>query len=397
APMTSHLRLVALLVISLACGCRTSQPPPTTAKTPADIDPGVPFVRAWEANRNGQPERAMELLREAAALGWDIPLDPKDFPGISERREWKELAKSAAAREPRTANAEVAFTLHEKGLVAEGVAAEPETRDLFISSIRTRKILRVAPDGSVSDFVPSGGGGLLAPLGMKFDAERNLLWVAANASPAMVGWDPSMRGRSGLFAFDRKTGELRRSAFITGEKHLLNDVAIAKDGTVFVTDSEAGAVHRLDPGATELTPVVKGGFIYPNGIVISGDHVVFAHAFGLHAIPLAGGAASPVAGPFGFPLGGIDGLALDGTTAYAIQNGLGTPRIVRFEIDPALPVVTSASVVETRNSLWHVPTTGAFLRGSFLYIANSHVDALSDSGVAPEAMVETLVLKLPVK
>jgi sugar lactone lactonase YvrE len=409
--MTRTPRSVVLLVATaLACSCRTTAPPaaasagaaadPSSASSSApesSADPGVAFVRAWEANRNGEPERAMALLREVDEQAWSIPMDPKDFPGLSERPEWREIAGRAAAREPRTARAQVAFTLPERGLVAEGIASDPETGALYVSSIRGRKILRVGADGAAAELVSAGGGGLLAPLGLKVDRRRSLLWVAANASPAMVGWEPSMRGRSGLFAFDLESGELRRSAFLSGGPHLLNDVAVAEDGTVFVTDSEGGLVHRLDPDATELRPATAGGFFYPNGIVIAGEHVIFAHAFGLHAFPAAGGDAVPVAGPRGFPLGGFDGLAIDGDAIFGVQNGLGTPRIVRLELDLAAPRVSSAAVIETANPAWRVPTTGALSRGKLFYIANSHVDALGEAGVGPAAMVETTVLALPAR
>lgn len=130
--------------------------------------------------------------------------------------------------------------------------------------------------------------------------------------------------------------------FSTGENHLLNDVAIGPDGTVYVTDSEAGAVRRLDPGATELRSVVEGGFFYPK--------------------------------------------------RHLVSRG-----VVRLELDGSPPRVAAARVIETANSRWRVPTTGALTAGLFVYIANSHVDALSDAGVSPAAMVETILFALPVQ
>lgn len=124
----------------------------------------------------------MELLRDADRLGFDIPLDRNDFPGLSERAEWKKIAARIAERETRTPAARVAFTLAERGLVAEGIAADAETGELLASSIRQRKILRVRADGALSDFVDPAGGGLLAPLGMKIDVQRNLLWSSRSTA-----------------------------------------------------------------------------------------------------------------------------------------------------------------------------------------------------------------------
>ena len=35
----------------------------------------------------------------------------------------------------------------------------------------------------------------------------------------------------------------------------LNDVAVAADGTLYVTDSAAGSIYRMRPGERRLTPV----------------------------------------------------------------------------------------------------------------------------------------------
>lgn len=393
-------RVALLLSLAVTLACRHAAPAPSSAATPAGAaataaDPGVLFIRAWSQNGGGDADAALATLRQVDALGWDVPLDPRDFPGLAERAEWRAIAERVAARAPRTSHAPVAFTLREPGLVAEGIAADPRDGTLYVGSIRLRKIVRVGPDGAVRDAVPAAAAGLGSVLGLKVDAERGLLWAVANRGDAGPG-GARAGATSGVYAFDLETGALRRAVTIDGAGHLLNDLAIAAGGAVFVTDSEAGAVHRLDPGATSLAPVVAPGtFFYANGIAFAEGRLLVGDATGLWDVDPSGGAAPRrLAGPSTFPLGGIDGLCAQGRTLVAVQNGLGTPRIVRLELAPAAERVARAEVLEAANPQWHVPTTGALAGDAFVYIGNSHVDGWKDARLDPAGMVETRLHRL---
>lgn len=394
---TARAALLSILAVALACRHGATAPsaePVGTGFDASDADPGTLFLRAWTQNGRGDPDGALATLREVDARGWDVPLDPRDFAGLADRAEWRAIAERVAARAPRTAHAPVAVTLREPGLVAEGIAAHPSDGTLYVGSIRLRKIVRVAPDGTVRDVVPSATSGVGSVLGLKVDAERGLLWAAANRGDA--GGGAGRAGTtSGVYAFDLETGAPVRAVRMDGAGHLLNDLALGSDGTLFVTDSEAGAVHRLDPGASSLAEVVaKGTFFYANGIAFAEGRLLVADALGLWEVNPRGGAPRRLAGPAGFPLGGIDGLSAQGRTLIAVQNGLGTPRIVRLELAAGAERVERASVLEAANPQWHVPTTGALAGGAFHYIGNSHVDGWKDATLDPAGMVETRLHRL---
>uniref|UniRef100_UPI001F5719D2 SMP-30/gluconolactonase/LRE family protein n=1 Tax=Anaeromyxobacter sp. SG17 TaxID=2925405 RepID=UPI001F5719D2 len=389
--------------------CRTGGAPPARdaarpgpagarpAQEPGADDPGRLYLRAWTQCGRGDPDGALETLRALDARGWDVPLDARDFAGLAGRDAFRDVAARIAARAPATHHAGVAFTLQERGLVAEGIAVDPRDGTLYVGSIRLRKIVRIAPGGAATDAVPAQAGGLGRVLGVKVDPRRGLLWAVANRGDAADG-AAKTGSRSGVYAFDLASGATRRSVTLDGEGHLLNDLAVAEDGAVLVTDSEAGAVYRLDPGATALAPVVPPGtFTYANGIAFAEGRLLVADAFGLWDVPVAGGAPRRLAGPTGFPLGGIDGLSAQGRTLVAIQNGLGAPRIVRLELAPGAERVVRAGVVEAGNPRWHTPTTGALDRGVFHYIGNSHVDGWKEAELDPAGMEETRIHRLEIR
>ncbi|HYG70476.1 MAG TPA: hypothetical protein VD838_22555, partial [Anaeromyxobacteraceae bacterium] len=182
-----------LLLAGLLVACRTvtpapveraapPAPSPTSAAIPRGDDPSLRFFGAYERAQQGDPGAALATLRALDADGWAIPLDPRDWPSLARDPEFDAIAARVAARAPASPRAEVAFTVAETGLVPEGIAHDPGTGALFVGSIRQRKIVRIGPDGAATDFVASAAGGLLAPLGLKVDAARRLLWAASMAS-----------------------------------------------------------------------------------------------------------------------------------------------------------------------------------------------------------------------
>jgi len=376
----------ALAALVLSAACRKDAP---VAHRPAPVaqrtDPSQRFVDAWRASRDGHADEALGLLEALDRDGWDLPVDPGDFPALAGRPELAALVARVAARAPRTALSEIAVTLPEQGLIPEGIAADPRDGTIYVGSIARRKIVRVSPAGEARDFVPEGTPGLGEVLGLEVDVRRGILWAASNARK---GEPP----RSALHAFDLATGAERRAAAIAAAGHLLNDVAVGDDGTVFVTDSDAGLVHRLAPGASALV-ALPASFREPNGIALVDGRLVVADSRGLTALDVTG-AATPLVAPTFFPLGGIDGLSARGRTLVAIQNALGTARILRIDLSPGATAVVRADVVEAGNPLWSIPTTGDLLGEAFLYVGNSHLEAHGGSEVAPPGRVATRIHRL---
>ncbi len=392
--MSARTLATISLVLLLLPSCRIGVTPASRRTAEPATDPSEQYVAAWRACRKGDVEGALRALRELDAAGWEIPPAAADFPALSARDEWKEIARRIAAREPRTAHAQVAFTIPQEGLVAEGIAVDPRDGTLYVGSIRLRKIVRVEPSGATRDFAGGASADLGEVLGLKVDARRELLWAVANPGTETAAGAPG--ARSGLHSFDLATGAPRASVFLEDGGHLLNDLALAPDGSVWVTDSRAGLVCRLTPEGTSLAAVPGAAFRAPNGIAFLGRTLLVCDERGLWALDGAGAAPRRLVAPGRFPLGGIDGLSARGRTLVAVQNAFGAPRVLRIDLSEGAEAVLRAEVLETRNPLWHVPTTGALVGDDFLYIGNSHVDAGAGEVLDPAARVPTRIHRLRV-
>ncbi|WP_435228088.1 SMP-30/gluconolactonase/LRE family protein [Streptomyces sp. Tue6028] len=269
-------------------------------------------------------------------------------------------ASARRASAPAAARVSSAFALPGDGVYPEGIAADPRTGDLYVGSYTTGAVYRAAPGRRTADvFLPAGADGRNTANGLKADAAGRL-WVTDSTA--------------GVDVYDLRTRALLARFDVPGDApRFVNDLAIAADGTVFLTDSVREVVHRVTPadlaravargGRGELTTAYDlGGVVAPhpagtftlNGIVARGRHlfVVDMTAGALHRVDLVDGSLRQVTLHGGDLVNG-DGLELVGGTLWAAQNRTDTvsrwrlsadgtsARLERSVTDPALQIPTT--------------------------------------------------------
>ncbi|MET0618936.1 MAG: SMP-30/gluconolactonase/LRE family protein [Thermoanaerobaculia bacterium] len=368
-------------------------------------DPDVLSALAKARALTGDADGATAALSRAVALGYGAGADTDPaFGSLADRPAFRALLPSIVANGRPVGSARVAFTLNEADLIPEGIAWDPGTRRLFVGSLAKNKIVAISPDGRVSDFVPSGRDGLQRVLGMKVDAARKSLWVCSAEADAPGG---SKTRASTLFRFDLATGKtLRKIPSPPGGTHLFNDIAIEKDGGLFLTDSEEGTVYRLRAGRDALEVFqAPGRFFYPNGIALSDDgrFLYVAHVLGVSAWELGIGRSADGVGAVTFDLPspddvtlvGIDGLSFHRGGLVAVQNGMEPNRVASFPLAPSLDRVTGDRVLERGNKSFEIPTTGAVAGNSYYVIANAQLRSLGPEGVKdPEKRKPVVILEI---
>ncbi len=367
---------------------------------------GILFLLARERALAGDPAGALRDLERAIATGLDLEVEAENaFLPLRNKPEFMALLDRALDQRVVARTSTEAFRVPERDLIPEGLAHDPVTGDFFLGSLFKRKIVRIGSREEASgqprirDFATSGQDGLWEVLGMKVDAKRRRLWVMTAAGPAAG----AQEGCSAALVYDLVTGTLARRYLVDNAKakHLFNDVALAADGGAFLTDSEAGAVWRIDPDKDAPEPLLKPGSLnYPNGIALSADEkrlYVADFAHGLSIVDVASGQIRALPHPSNVSLHGVDGLYRHESGLIAVQNGAGTERIVRFRLDTDGLQVLSLDILESRNPAFAIPTTGVIVGSEFYYIANSLLDRLGPDGrLKPNARLEPVViLKAP--
>ena len=364
-------------------------------------DPDVLYALAKAKALTGDADGAIATLSRAVALGYGAGAgtDPA-FASLADadRPAFRALLPKIVANGRPVGSARVAFTLSEADLIPEGIAWDPGSRRLFVGSLARNKIVAISPDGRASDFVPSGRDGLRRVLGMKVDASRKSLWVCSAEADSPSPGGKATRA-STLFRFDLATGKtLRKIPSPPGGTHLFNDIALEKDGGLFLTDSEEGAVYRLRAGRETLEVFqAPGRFFYPNGIALSDDgrYLYVAHVLGVAAWELGNGRSFDLPTPEDVTIVGIDGLSFHRGGLVAIQNGMEPNRVAYFPLAPSLDRVTGERVLERGDRNFEIPTTGAVAGNSYYVIANSQLRALGPEGVKdPEKRKPVVILEI---
>jgi sugar lactone lactonase YvrE len=204
-----------------------------------------------------------------------------------------------------------------------------------------------------------------AVLGVYADERSGLLYACSIGGGAPPDKADAL---SALRTFDLKTGAARSAYPMPGgAKSLCNDIATARDGTVYVSETIGGRVLRLKKGATSLEEWVKAPELGAvDGIAIGGDGAVYVNTVRtgrMFRIPLgAGGSAGAVTElKPSVKLGGPDGLrALGGNRFLQAENGAGRVSVVTVSgatatvtpVKEGLAQVTSAVVV--KGQVWAV-------------------------------------------
>lgn len=351
---------------------------------------------------SGKSDAAIARLEAIAALGiWrDLAAEP-DFAPLRGSPRWNGLLQRFAALRQPFGQGVVAFRLGERDLLVEGIAFDPARRDFLLGSVHQGKIVRRDASGAVSTFAVLAG---LAPLGLAVDAARDRLWAVAADLPQLAKREAALQGATFLLAFDLASGrEVARIAPPAGDGQELNDLVLAADGRVYVSDGQTGAVWTLAPGASLLEPVLAPGSLRSAGglaLDASGRRLLVADwSRGLALVELADRSWHWVETPPElFPVG-LDGLVADRGGFVAIQNAFEPARVLRFELTPDGSAVARFEILERARPEHREPTLGVIVGNDLYYVANSQWEAFGEAGrpSAPEQLVAPVVLRLPLR
>ncbi|NZA26495.1 hypothetical protein H0E84_08860 [Luteimonas sp. SJ-92] len=356
----------------------------------------------------GDDAAALATLQRLARQG-----GVRDLAGDEAFAALRELSAFRAAAETLAGNAEprVASTVTRQfddiDFIPEGIAHDPHAGRFFIGSLNRRGILQWRDGEPASAFHRFDAASDTRVLGLRVSADGGTLWAATlEVGETAPRHARGKGGRAALLAFDL-LGDgppTRYPAPDDGLPHLLNDIALGVDGTLFVSDSERAAVYRLRPDASalELLHADDPAFSYPNGLALLPDGLLYvAHVEGISRFDPA--AAVPrrerLAMPDGVPGGGIDGLYACGSDLLAVQGRFGFQQITRFVLDPATAAVREAEALERRHPAHDAATTGVIVGDAFHYIANAQLRRLDDDwnvAADPEAVGPT-ILRLPLE
>ncbi len=127
--------------------------------------------------------------------------------------------------------------------------------------------------------------------------------------------------RTGVAVIDLKKAEIIDRILIGSDGGFLNDLAVSPDGTLYVSDSGLGVIHRVEAG--ETVPWVKNAAVDGvNGLVVQGDRLIVT-TMGSESLVFINLETGEVESLIDMrPFGG-DGITADGTGAFLVSDFKG--------------------------------------------------------------------------
>lgn len=364
--------------------------------------PRITYNVAIAYTTNGKTSEAIATLNKLAAMKLYYPIEKDDdFASLKNNADFQNIVKKFEANAQPTNKAQIAFTVKEKGLVAENVAYDKKTRNFYLASVARRKILRVNEQGESTIFADRSIG-LWSVFGMKVDAKNRLLWVASSAHKQMPDFKTDENGMTGIFKFDLSSGKLIKKYLVSNQPkaHWLGDLAIAPNGDVYATDSISPTIYIIRKGTDEIEPFLENSaFASPQGLDFTPDGkflFMADYSKGVFKINLATKEITKLIPAENSTMLGIDGLYFRQNSLIATQNGVNPQRIVRMVLSKDLNKVEKFEVLEANNPLFDEITLGVLTGNQFYFIANSQWEALGEGGkfAAPEKLKDVNILKV---
>jgi sugar lactone lactonase YvrE len=346
----------------------------------------------------GERDAAFELLRSlnGRKLGL-IPVRDAGFDALWNDPEFQTIRKELADEEPQTPASPVAFRLKDPKLIPEGIAFDAKGARFFIGSIAQRKIIVRDAKSQVRDF-SSPSDKLDAALGLAMDAERGHLYaVSTNGFLA----EANTERRNAVVRYDLKSGRLT-NRFFAPEAMQLNDLAVAPDGTLYVTDSMNSTLFRRKPDEAKLTRFGAAGALRgANGIAVGADGILYAAiSTGIVRVDTATGEPTRLPQPDTVVTGGIDGLYWHDGDLIGVQNVTNPGRVVRIALTNKGTRVAGLTVLQSHHHPdFDEPTTGTIANSALHVIGNSYAGRYQPDGTIKDAadLKETAVIAVPLR
>jgi sugar lactone lactonase YvrE len=261
------------------------------------------------------------------------------------------------------------IVVNDTGVFPESVTS---TKDgtVFFGSIGKGAVYRAAPGSTTATvWIKPGTAGLKSVQGVFADEPARVLWVCSREIDASA---KTIKGSSTLNAFNLRTSSFKKSYRLPGNEGFCNDVAVAPDGTAYVSDTDESRVLRLKPGASSLEAWVTDPLLESaDGIAVLGKGGVYVNGVytgSLLRIPIRanGSAGAPVKLQTSAPLKGPDGMRAVGANAMLLAEASGRLDEVVVNGDRAEIRVLKGDV-DAPNSVTLVRDTAFVLEGRLNY------------------------------
>jgi sugar lactone lactonase YvrE len=347
---------------------------------------------------SGRADAAIGIAQRLLAMKVYFDASRSDFDSLRNDPRFASLVEQLRAlKSERVAGAKIAFEIPQKGIIPEGIAYDEASGRFFVSSSRFGRIIAVDGKHRASTFFAGGVEGIHGLSGMGVDSRHHLLWACSTASERFATWKKGDPNDASVIALDLRNGKVTHRIRLDGDA-FCDDLTVARDGTVYVSDS-TGAVLAISN--QELRTLVPHGRIRsPQGSALSdGGRILYVADYGgpIRAVDVRSGDVAPLRLPDDFQSMGIDGIAVRGRQLIAVQNGIEPNRVVALHLDATGFGADSWRILEMNHPLIDEPTIGTFAKGTYHFIGSSQGNKFDEGNPDPAKLTNVIVFAIPLR
>jgi glucose/arabinose dehydrogenase/mono/diheme cytochrome c family protein len=222
-------------------------------------------------------------------------------------------------------------------LFPESITSAADGR-VIIGSIATRQIFVAMPgNAGAQPWIAADNESSLGVYGVFADQLSQTLWACFS----LFSDNGTKQAPSALHAYELGSGKLKARYVLPTSGAFCNDIAVGRDGSVYVTDSENMEIDRLKPGEAALKPWAGNGGFGPKGGVLDGISVL-GDAVAVNAlqsgkvflVPIGanGSAVKPIEIKLDRPIEQPDGMRAFGQDSVLLVESGGVGRLSLLEI-----------------------------------------------------------------
>lgn len=300
--------------------------------------------------------------------------------GLPERQ-GADFAEVNRANRVRIEASALLETIPAAARLVEGIARDPASGTLYVSTIVSRQLWSKPPVGDWRPIDLDQAGSLA---GMVHDPSRGLIWTTSG----MFDETPGAPAYATAIGFDPRQGKAVRTLYANGMVPL-GDIALGDDGRVFAANPLAGEIHYADPATEEGFRALVGAGVFrsPQGMVkVPGRNglIVSDYSYGLAALDWDSGKVWRIASPGTHWLDGIDALLRYGNSLIAVQNGHQPMRILKLDMREDWLAIEKVTVLESGHPDWTEPVGASIDGDRLIYVATGQWDVFGAGGAVRE-------------
>ncbi len=282
--------------------------------------------------------------------------------------------------------------------LVEGVATNGKGI-FFLSTVVSNTILTADPTGEISILTDGKDHAIGSFFGIAYNQQEHALYATYGRVDQTYNM-PKGEGQTGVLSINPDTGGITGDWTLSGgtEGQQIADVAISPDGAVYVTESQSGAIYKINGENLSKLNTDKqfrspqGMAFLENGVMLMADY-----GRGLWRINTTTLETDLLSMPSTISLIGIDGLFAHKGRLIAIQNGVTPQRVIEIELDGAREAVIGVRVLAQSLTDFDEPTLGASTSDGLVFVASSQWPKYAPGGfvVKDQSLKPTSILLLP--